>query len=79
MVYLISQGAIKSAVNNDAQEGKMNILVDTVHVAKKVPQLVGTMGPDDESVMVGGVMSCPVECHPLEVLHEEVGSNWRRC
>jgi hypothetical protein len=51
MVYLLTPGAIKSALNNDAQEGKMNIRVDTVQVVKKAPWLVGTMGPDDESVI----------------------------
>jgi hypothetical protein len=47
----MTQEAIESGLNNDAKEGKMNILVDTVHVVKKAPWLVGTVGPDGESVI----------------------------
>lgn len=47
----MTQGGIESALNNDAQEGKLNIQVATVHVVMKAPWLVETMGPDDKIVI----------------------------
>jgi hypothetical protein len=93
MVYLMAQRTIKSPVNICVQEGKvavsfclhgeLNVLVDTIQVVKEVLQPVGTMGPDDESVVhimepAEGLMGCPVECHLIRVLHEEADDNRRQ-
>jgi hypothetical protein len=55
----------------------MNVLVGTVHLIKEVLQLNGTMGSDDESIILEtestqGLMGCPVERHLLKVLREEI-------
>jgi hypothetical protein len=58
-VHPVAQGAIRSPVYVDIQEGKvavsfrlhgeLNVLVDTVQVVKEVLKPVRTVGPDDES------------------------------
>jgi hypothetical protein len=60
--------------------GEQIVPVDTVQVVIEVLQPVGTMGPDDETVIhimepAEGLMGCAAECHFLRVLHEEVGDN----
>jgi hypothetical protein len=78
----VAQGAIRSPVDVDIQEGKvavslrlhgeLNALVDTIQVVKEVLKPVRTVGPDDESVVhvakpAEGLMGSPVERHILEV------------
>jgi hypothetical protein len=58
-------------------------LVDTVQVVKEVPQPVGAVWPDDESVVhvtkpAERLMGSPVERHLLEVFHVEVGDDRRQ-
>jgi hypothetical protein len=55
----MAQRAMGSSINMYVKEGKvtisfcvhgeLNVLVDTVQVVKEVPQLVGSVWPDDES------------------------------
>jgi hypothetical protein len=56
--------------------------MDTVQVVKEVPQLVGSVWPNDKSVisvmeLAEGMMSFPVKHHLLDFLHEEVSNDWR--
>jgi hypothetical protein len=91
-VHSMVQGAIGSPVNIDIQEekvavsfrlhGELNALVDTVQVVKEVPQPVGAMWPDDESVAhvtkpAERLMWSPVERHLLEVFNVEVDDDRR--
>jgi hypothetical protein len=60
--------------------GELIVPVDTVQVVIEVLQPTGTMGPDDETVIhimepAEVLMGCPVECHFLRVLCEEVHNN----
>jgi hypothetical protein len=53
---------------------ELDALVDTVQVVKEIPQPVGAVWPDDESVVhvtkpAGRLMGSPVERHLLEVFH----------
>jgi hypothetical protein len=83
---------IGSPVNTDIHEGKvadsfrlhgeLDALVDTVQVVKEVPQPVGVVRPDDESVVhvtkpAERLMGSPVERHLLEVFHVDVGNDRR--
>jgi hypothetical protein len=63
--------------------GELNVLVDTVQVVQEVLQLVGSVWTDDEGAvhvakpaewLVGSQVKCPL----LEVLHREVGVEWRQ-
>jgi hypothetical protein len=56
--------------------------MNTGQVVKVDPQPVGSVWPDDESVvhvmeLAEGLMGCPVRRYLLEILHEEVGDDRR--
>jgi hypothetical protein len=89
----MAQTAIGSPVNIYVKEGnvaisfrlhgELNVLVDTLQVVTEVPQPVRAMWPDDESVVhvtdpAEGLTESPAERYLLEVLHVEVGDNWRQ-
>jgi hypothetical protein len=93
MVYSMSEGTIGSPVNINIQEGKVAIsfhlhgeldgLVDTVQVVKEVPQPVGAVWSDDESVVhvtkpADRLMGSLVKRRLLEVFHVEVGNDQRK-
>jgi hypothetical protein len=57
--------------------------VDAVQVIQEVLKLVGSMWPDDESVVhvakpAEGLLGSQVQRPFLEVLHIEVGDDWRQ-
>jgi hypothetical protein len=62
--------------------GQLNALVDTVQVVEEVLQLFGSVWPDDKCVVrvakpAEGLVGSQVKHPLLEVLHIEVGTDWR--
>jgi hypothetical protein len=58
---------------------ELYVLMDTVQVVKEVPQPVGSVWPDNESVVdvpepAEVLMGIPVEHHLVEIVHEKY---WR--
>jgi hypothetical protein len=87
-VNRMAQRTISFAVDANIEEGKMatplglhsemNVLTDTVQVAKELQHLACTMGPDDGSVVhtaepAEGLVFRPLQTRFFKVLHEEVG------